>query len=463
MISFSGVKIQGDLIPVEIILVYLMIFSIPNENTVHLTKYSDMADNLATLRKYNFWDDQPQLLGFIRDEYLDRIKGFIGNRLIKVLVGQRRTGKSYVLRQIIGTLINGGVEPKNMVYINKEYTDFDFINNYSDLEGLILVYRQKLQPRGKIYLFIDEVQGIDGWEHLINSYSQNFTDDYEIFISGSNSNLLSGEMASLLSGRCIQFQIFPFSYREFIAVHQLENMKTSFLSYLQTGGLPELIHLPNEETKRHYLSAMRDTVLLRDIIQRFNVKDARLLEDIFSFLVNNASNLISISNIINYFTGKNRKTNYETIANYIDHLKNTYLVHQAERFSIKGKEIIAGNSKYYINDLSFKNYLYPGFAYGLGYMLENIVYLQLLNSGYNVYVGYIRNKEIDFVVTKNDRTIYIQTTYLLIDKTTIEREYAQLESIPDNFEKYVVSLDDIQLPNRNGIQHILAWHLNEIL
>ena len=188
-----------------------------------------------------------------------------------------------------------------------------------------------------------------------------------------------------------------------------------------------------------------------------------MLEDIFSFLVNNASNLISISSIVKYFAGKNRKTNYETVANYIEYLKNTFLIHQVERFSIKGKEILSGNNKYYINDLSFKNYLYSGFEYGFGYMLENIVYLQLINSGYNVYIGYMRNKEIDFVAIKNDRTIYLQVAYMLIDKTTIEREYSGLETIPDNYEKFIVSLDDIQLPNRNGIQHVLAWQINEIL
>lgn len=422
-----------------------------------------MADNFAKLEKYNFWNNTYPSVGFIRDSYLDKINDFLGSKLIKVLVGQRRVGKSYLLRQIIRRLLEGGVKPANVFYINKEFTDFDFITHYTDLENLILHYKQVLKPKGKIYLFIDEIQSITDWEHLINSYSQDYTSDYEVFISGSNSQLLSGELATLLSGRYIQFQIFPFSYQEFISVKLLDNSKTGFLQYLQTGGLPELFQLPNDETKRHYLSAIRDTVLLRDIIQRYNIKDARLLQDVFSFLVINASNLISISSIVNYFAGKNRKTNYETIANYIEYLKNTFLVHQVERFNIKGKEVLSGNSKYYINDLSFKNYLYTGFEYGYGYMLENIIYLQLINSGYNVYAGYLRNKEIDFVATKNKRTIYLQVAYTLLDKTTIEREYSELETISDNYEKFVVSLDDIQLPNKNGIQHILAWQINRIL
>jgi len=448
---------------IEIIKYKVELFSFITENVVFLNKYSDMTDKIATLEKYNFWSNKSPSVGFIRVGYLEKINAFIGSKLIKVLVGQRRVGKSYLLRQIIRKLNDSGVNPENVLYINKEYTDFDFITDYTALNDLVLHYKQELKPSGKIYLFIDEIQSINGWERLINSYSQDYTGNYEIFISGSNSQLLSGELASLLSGRYIQFQIFPFSYSEYITIKQLDNTKTGFLQYLQTGGLPELFHLPNNETKRHYLSAIRDTVLLRDIIQRHNIKDARLLEDIFSFLVNNASNLISISSIVKYFAGKRRKTNYETIANYIDYLKNTFLIHQVERFSIKGKDVISGNSKYYINDLSFKNYLYPGFEYGVGYMLENIVFLQLINSGYQVYVGYIRNKEIDFVATKNGRTIYLQVTYMLIDKTTIEREYSELESIPDNYEKFVVSLDDIQIPNRNGIQHVLAWRLNEVL
>ena len=422
-----------------------------------------MLEKFAKLKKYNFWNADFPDAGFLRQDYLSKISDFIGNKLVKVLVGQRRVGKSYLLRQIILSLLSKGVNPKNIFYINKEYTDFDFISSYTELEELILIYQQELSPEGKIYLFIDEVQRITGWEHLVNSYSQNYTRSYEIFISGSNSQLLSNELATLLSGRYIQFQILPFSYLEFISIKKIENKKESFLMYLQSGGLPELFHLPNDETKRHYLSAIKDTVLLHDIIQRYNIKDIRLLEDIFSFLVNNASNLISISSIVKYFGSKNRKTNYETVANYITYLQNTFLIHQVDRFNIKGKEILAGTHKYYINDLAFKNYLYSGFEYGFGYMLENIVYLQLINAGYIVYIGYMRNKEIDFVATKNNKTIYIQVAYLLIDRSTIEREYSELEAIPDNYEKFVISLDDMQLPDKNGIRHILAWKIDEIL
>ncbi len=369
----------------------------------------------------------------------------------------KRLKKFNEAKDVSGTLAT------NRFGLPKEFTDFDFIKNYDNLDKLVSLYKLHLKPEGKIYLFIDEVQDIEGWERLVNSYSQSYIDNYEIFITGSNSQLLSGELASLLSGRYIQFQIMPFSYSEFLGVLNIARSKESFLQYMQTGGLPELYNLPNDETKRYYLSAIKDTVLLRDIIQRYQIKDARLLEDIFVFLINNASNLISISNIINYFKTKNRKTNYETISNYISYLKNTFLLHQVDRYNIKGKETISGTNKFYANDLSYKNYLYPGFEYGFGYLLENLVYLQLINVGFTVYTGVLRNREIDFVALKGDRTIYFQVTYMLVDKSTIERGYSELESINDNYEKYVVSLDDLQLTNRNGIKHVLAWELDGIL
>jgi len=422
-----------------------------------------VLENIETLKKYNFWDSKLPNVGFIRDAYLEKINSFIGNKLVKVLVGQRRVGKSYLLRQIIKKLIDDNVNPENIFYLNKEYSDFDFISNYKELDKLINEYKEKIKPQGKIFIFIDEIQNINAWEHLINSYSQDYTQEYELFISGSNSKLLSGELATFLSGRYIQFEILPFSYQEYIAINRLDNSKGSYIKYLQTSGMPELFHLPNEETKRHYISSIRDTVLLRDIIHRHQVKHPGLLQDIFSFLVNNASNLISISNIVNYFASKNRKTNYETISNYIEYLQDAFLIHKVNRYSIKGKEILSGNSKYYINDLAFKNYLYAGYSYGIGYMLENLVFLDLKRQGFEVYAGHLRNKEIDFVAIKNDRVVYVQVSYLLQNEETIEREYSVLEKIPDNYDKNIVTLDDINFPNRKGIKHIMAWQFEESL
>jgi predicted AAA+ superfamily ATPase len=383
--------------------------------------------------------------------------------LVKVLVGQRRTGKSYLLRQIAYNFIQNGVPAKNIFFINKEFIEFDEIKDYKDLDQLIKLYQKNLKPSGKVYLFIDEVQNIQQWERLINSYAQNFAESYEIFISGSNSKMLSGELATLLSGRYINFEIFPFSYTEYLGIKELNNQKDSYLTYLQSGGLPELFSLPNEETKQHYVSAVRDTVLLRDVIQRHAIKEPKLLEDLFIYVVNTASNLMSLNNITNYFKSKGRKTTYDTIATYLGYIEDTFLIHKVERYDIRGKETISGNVKYYCNDLAYKNFLFSGFAHGTGYLLENLIFLDLKRAGYQVYVGVLPNKEVDFVAKKGDRCVYVQCSYILNDETTTMREYSALEAIPDHYEKIIVSLDDLKFPNKNGIKHLQAWEFHAFI
>jgi len=418
-----------------------------------------MDERMTTLAKYNFWDGNVPELGFLRTNYTDNIFNYTGNKLVKVLVGQRRVGKSYLLRQIAKRLIDEGTNPKNIFYINKEFTGFDFIDNYNDLEALLGLYKANLKPEGKKYLFIDEIQNVEGWEHFVNSHSQDFVEPYEIFVSGSNSKMLSGELATLRSGRYVTFEIFPFSFAEYVGITSGEFSKQHYLQYMESGALPELFVLPNEETKRYYIAAIKDTVLLRDIIQRHSIKDPKLLEDIFIYLVNNASNLVSIANIVNFFKSNKRNTTYETVSNYIGFITDTFLAHKVDRYNIKGKETVSGNAKYYINDLSFRNYLYPGFGYGVGYKLENLVFLELRRAGYQVYVGTLGDKEVDFVASKGDRLIYVQCAYLLIDAPTLHREYAPLEAIQDNYEKMVVSLDDLALSSNKGIRHIQAWNI----
>jgi uncharacterized protein len=422
-----------------------------------------MKENIAIIAKFNFWDDNSPETGFERLHYLEKIKKFSGNKLIKVLVGQRRSGKSYILRQIIQNFIRSGLPGVNTLYINKEFVEFDFIKDYISLADFVKIYRDERKLTAKLYLFIDEVQQIEGWERIVDSFSQNFAEPYELFITGSNSRMLSGELASLLSGRYVSFEVSPFSFKEYCHFQKIEENRASYLGFLQSGGLPELFHLDDFETKRHYVAAVKDTVLLRDIIYRYSIKDAKLLDDLFVYLVNNASNLVSISNIVNYFASKNRKVNYETVANYIRYIENTYLVHHSERFNIMGKETISGNSKYYINDLAFKNYLYSGYGYGLGYLFENAVFLQLRAAGFHVYTGTLRKGEIDFVIQKGDRTIYFQVTSTLTDPQTYEREFSAFKTINDNYEKFVVSLDEIKFPSNKGIRHIQAWELDGIL
>lgn len=332
-----------------------------------------------------------------------------------------------------------------------------------ELEQLYQAYRQELKPVGKVYLFIDEIQYIDEWERFVNSHSQDFAEPCELFISGSNSNLLSGELATLLSGRYVEFEIFPFSYTEYCGITEQEEGKESYTKFIQTGALPELFNLPNDEMKQNYISSIKDTVMLRDIVGRYNVKDVKLLDDLFVYLVNTASSLISITNIINFFASKKRKTNYETLSSYISYLENSFLIHRAERYNIKGKDTISGNSKYYLNDLSYRNYLYSGYGYGIGYLLENAIYLSLRHAGYQVYVGIIRDTEVDFVAIKGDKRLYLQVSFQLTEEKTIEREYRSLKLIDDNFDKYVVSMDDYKIPTNEGIEHVSAWNLDAIL
>lgn len=422
-----------------------------------------MDEYFAPLRKYNVWDSKTFEWGYERKDYTDKIIDSCGNRLIKVLVGQRRSGKSYLLRQLIKRLVEQGIKPENTLYINLEFAEFDFLKTFLDLDKLVKSYKKELKPSGKIYLFIDEVQQIDGWEKIINSFSQDYIDSYEVFISGSNSKMLSGELATLLSGRYITFEVFPFSYSEFLGFTRKESGRQSYLEYMNNGGLPELFMLEKQELKRNYVSAIKDTVLLRDIIQRHSIRDPQLLEDLFVFLVNNASNLISVTNIVKYFKNLGRRTSFDAVSTYIGYIEDTFVVHRCDRYDIKGKDILAGNAKFYINDVAYKNYLYPGYGYGFGYLTENVLYLELRRAGFDVYVGSLRNKEVDFVARKADRIIYLQSAYLLADETTIEREYASLEAINDHYEKLVVSLDDMVLPSKGGIKHIQAWNLGEYL
>ena len=422
-----------------------------------------MNENIESVKKYNLWFGNTIDAGFPRPLYTASIDQYLSSKVVKVLTGQRRVGKSYILRQTAMHLMQQGVSGNNIVFINRELTAFDFIENYKDLDAFIHLYRQELKPEGRIYIFIDEVQDIDGWERVVNSLSQDYTEDYEIFITGSNSKMFSGELSTLLSGRYVEFHIFPLSYEEYASIHQLSVGRESYMQYMADGGYPELVHFQSSDVKRNYISGLKDTVLLKDIIRRYTIRDVRLLEDLFAYLVNNSSNLLSVTNITNFIKSKGRKTSYDTVSAYLGYIEEVYLAHRALRYNIKGKETLSGSCKYYMNDLSFKNYLYAGLGYGTGYLLENLVYLDLLRHGYDVYVGSVKDKEVDFVAIKNDRTIYVQATYMLIDEQTIEREYAPLECIADNYEKIVVSLDDLQLPSRNGIKHVRAWDLSQML
>lgn len=419
-----------------------------------------MQSIFEKISRYNVWDGKFFNTGYERSEYLNTITKYIGNKLIKVLVGQRRVGKSYVLRQIMNYLITvKGINPQNIFYVNKEFTAFDEIKSSTDLDSLFNYYRRQFSLTGKIYIFLDEVQNILNWEIFTNSYSQDFTSEYEVFITGSNSNLLSSELASMLSGRYVEFEIFPFSFFEFVGIKNLTVSKDNFLVYMQSGGLPEMFNFEQEELNRHYIESLRNTIVLRDVVGRHNIKDLSLLEEVFKFLSVNIGNLTSFSSIVNYFKSKQKKTNYETISSYVGFLKDTFIIHQAERFNLRGKQLLGGECKYYLNDLSFKNYLLGNYPSDIGNNLENYVYIQLRRMGYKVSVGIYHDVEIDFVAQKPGKTLYIQVCYVLNETKTIEREFGNLLLIKDNYEKIVISLDDFKFSDYEGIKHLRPWEL----
>ncbi|MBU0489023.1 MAG: ATP-binding protein [Bacteroidetes bacterium] len=418
-----------------------------------------MNTTLESLSTINYWEKKPEFsLGFIRASYLKSLEDASGSKLIKVIVGQRRTGKSYIVRQLIDVLITKRkVNPRNVFYLNKELFEYDTIATASDLANIIKQYEIEFKPKGKIYILIDEVQNIENWEKLTVSLAQNPVKDYEIIITGSNSSLLSGELASLLSGRFIVTEVFPFSYVEYLDYSSLPNTRENFLKYITTSGLPEVFNLHTDEVKRHYFQSLKDTILLKDIMYRYKIRDYVLLGDLFLFLTHNVGSLTSVPAIIKYFKSKMRQTDYTTISNYISFLEEAFIIHQAPRLSLKNKELLSGEKKYYLNDMGFRNYLYPQLINDVGGQLENVVFMHLRNAGYEVRVGSATNFEIDFIATKGVSTMYVQVSYLLVSEKTKEREFGALEKVKDNFPKFVVSMDDIKLYSPAGIIHEKIW------
>lgn len=418
-----------------------------------------MSTLLQNLKLLNYWEQKPNFdIGYIRSGYLNNIEQSLDNKLIKVIVGQRRTGKSYIIRQIINLLIEKkNINTINIFYLNKELFEFDEIKTAKDLSILISEYENEYQPKGKIYIFIDEIQNISEWEKIIVSLAQNPVKEYEVIITGSNSFMLSGELASLLSGRFLLTEIFPFTYNEFLDYFSLQNTKANFIEYITTSGLPEIYNLDSKETKRNYFQSLKNTILLKDIMLRNKIRDYVLLEDLFLFIINNVGNLTSVTSIVKYFKSKNRKVDYSTIANYISYMQDAFILHHAPRYSLKNKEILSGEKKYFINDIGFRNYLYPNLINDFGSILENIVFLHLRKSGYDIKIGFENNFEIDFFASKNNTVIYIQVAYLLESENTIKREFGTFGKIKDNFPKYVLSMDDLIIHSSEGIIHEKIW------
>lgn len=425
---------------------------------------SVMNEYFNELSQLNYWEGRLPKCGMARKSYTGRILGYVGNKLVKVFVGQRGAGKGTLLRQIARYLMEEGVSPRNILYINKVFTDSGAFTDRKALEELLSAYREKVHPIGKIYLLMEEIQNIDGWEQFVYAHSQDNVASCELFISGSHRCMLSTQADGLLFKHTVSFEIFPFSYAEHLEATRTEASGKSYAGYIAGNlSLPELSVLTSDEARRKAVSSIRDAVLLRDIVQRNRIKDAKLLEDVLVYLFAHLTELVSVADLVRHFASQNRKTSYDTASNYMRALEDAFLVHRVERFQIKSKEVVLGSCKYYCNDWALMRYLYPFFVRNQASRLENQVYLELRRFGYAVFIGVLRGKAIDFVARKGDRVLYLQCAPSLADASLREQLYLSLEAIQDNYEKWMVSLDEVALLSKEGIRHIQAWRLGEVL
>lgn len=388
-----------------------------------------------------------------RETYMRRIRPFIGSELVKVMTGIRRCGKSVMLELIKEELKNSGVPEANIISINFEDMRYASLLTAKALHDEIIMRAQNIS--GKVYLFFDEIQEVADWEKCINSFRIEF--DCDIYITGSNAKLLSGELATNLGGRYVEFTIYPFSFSEFTELYKGifpgAPPQECFQKYLLFGGMPYLANLRYaEEPCRQYLTDVFNSVQLKDIVKRNKIRDVDLLERILSYIIANVGTTFSATSISKFFKSEKRNVAPETILNYIRHCTDAYLFYPVKRQDLQGKQILASSEKYYIADHGVREAVFGGNMRDINLILENIVFMELLRRGYNVTVGKTGNLEIDFIAEKHGEKIYVQVCYLLASQETIEREFGVYDNVNDNFPKYVVSLDEFDM-SRNGIKH----------
>ena len=388
-----------------------------------------------------------------REMYMSRIRPFIGTELIKVMTGIRRCGKSVMLELIKQELTESGVNPVQFISINFEDMNYAHLQTAKALHDEIT--KRAADIDGKIYLFFDEIQEVKDWEKCINSFRVSLNCD--IYITGSNARLLSGELATYLGGRYVEFVIYPFSFAEFIELYKTvapdESIQKCFQKYLLCGGMPYLANIRYaDEPSKQYLHDLFNSVQLKDIVKRNKIRDVDLLERIIAYVIANVGNTFSAASLAKFLKSEQRTVAPETILNYIKYCCDAYLFYQVKREDLQGKQILASNEKYYIADQGIREAVFGSNMKEINLTLENIVYLELLRRGYEVTVGRYGDKEIDFVCHKRDEKLYVQVTYLLASDETIQREFGAYDNIRDNFPKYVVSLDEFDM-SRNGIKH----------
>lgn len=373
---------------------------------------------------------------------------FYESELIKVLIGIRRCGKSVLLRQIIGEMKEKGIRDEQIIYMNFEDFKFSGIRTAPALYDYVVERRVNEE---KYYLFFDEIQMVDEFELVINSFRATW--DVSIFITGSNGKLLSGELATHLSGRYVSFKIAPFSFREYCQIRKLEEpADEDLVEYLTWGGMPQRFHLQNEMEMETMLRDLYNSIVLRDIVQRTGAKDVDLLNRIFEYLTQTLSQMFSAKGIAKYFESVNRKVGTETLYNYLDHMITSLIVTKARRYDIRGKQLLTTLDKYYLTDLGLGKIHNSGFKLEMGALLENVVFNELSSRGYEVFVGKLPKGEIDFVAVRGQEKEYYQVAYYLYDQSVVEREFGAFRKIEDNYPKYVISMDKMDF-SQDGIIH----------
>lgn len=388
-----------------------------------------------------------------RESYMARIRPFIDGDLIKVLTGIRRSGKSVMLELIKDELRVRGVTEEQLVAFN-----FEDMRNAQLCTAEALhdeLVRRAASIKGKIYFFFDEIQEVERWERCVNSLR--VETDCDIYITGSNAKLLSGELATYLAGRYVEFIIYPFSFSEFLALyHSVEpdaDTRTCFDRYLTFGGMPYLANLRFDETAcRQYLRDLFNSVELKDIVKRNNVRDVDMLERIIAYVTANIGTTFSSTAISKYLKNEGRRVSPETVLNYLKACSDAFLFYQVRRQDLQGKKILTVNEKYYVADHGIREAVIGGNMRDINLVLENIVFMEALRRGYSVTVGKVGEREIDFVCERHGEKCYIQVTYLLAAEETVQREFGVYEHVQDNFPKYVVSLDEFDM-SRNGVRH----------
>lgn len=392
-----------------------------------------------------------------RENYLSRIRGFYESDLVKILVGIRRCGKSVILNQIIEELKESGCDDNHIIYINFEYIEYEELKDYKKLNKYV---KNQLLDKNKYYIFLDEIQKVENFEEVVNSLRAS-TNNISIFITGSNSKLLSQELSSVLSGRYVIFNIFPLSYKEFIELSKKKPKdEDTFWNFVKWGGLPNRCQFENVNNIKDYLHSVFDSIILRDVVDRLGLKDTVLFNLLLQYIVDTTGREFSAENVINFLKTEGKSISTETLYIYLDALCKALIIRKIYRYDIHGKAILKTLNKYYMTDLGIAQIKNNDFEINKSFAIENVVYNELLQRGYDVYIGKIKDKEVDFIAIKDNIKKYYQVSYLLVNDDVIEREFGAFKVIDDNYPKYVLSLDKTNF-SQKGIIHknIIDWLL----